>query len=116
MCAAPYTVCLLFWVAKLGNSHVFQSNEKTNDIGGCHTFISAHCDKFLFFHLDKYKKMASLNLKGCMILDDQFPGFSKDLFLLPKHYEDCIDRLLIPGGLIQVKKCFCQSVAEISRC
>ena len=45
---------------------------------------------------------ASLNLKGCMTIEDDFPGYSKDLFVVPKHYEDSIERLLIPSGLIQV--------------
>lgn len=47
--------------------------------------------------------MSTLNLKGCMTIEDDFPGYSKDLFIFPKHYEDCVDRLLIPAGLIQVR-------------
>ena len=31
-CGAPYTVCLLIWVAKLETSHVLQCNKKL--IGG----------------------------------------------------------------------------------
>ena len=27
MCGAPYTICLLTWVAKLETSHVLQSNK-----------------------------------------------------------------------------------------
>jgi len=46
--------------------------------------------------------MTSLNLKGCMVIEDDFKGYSKDLFNVPKHYESSIERLLIPSGLIQV--------------
>jgi hypothetical protein len=47
--------------------------------------------------------MASLNLKGCMVIEDDFPGYSKDLFMIPKHYETSVDNVLIPGGVIQVR-------------
>jgi hypothetical protein len=46
--------------------------------------------------------MTSLNLKGCMIIPNDFPGYSRDLFLLPKDYESSVEKLLIPSGLIQV--------------
>ena len=46
--------------------------------------------------------MTSLNLTGCMIIPENFPGYPKDLFLVPKHYESSIEKLLIPSGLIQV--------------
>ena len=46
MCAAPYTVCLLFWVAKLETSHVLQSN-KNKWYRGRHTFIIVHSKQTL---------------------------------------------------------------------
>jgi hypoxanthine phosphoribosyltransferase len=47
--------------------------------------------------------MASLNLKGCMVIEDDFPGYPKDLFMIPKHYETSVESVLIPGGVIQVR-------------
>jgi hypothetical protein len=47
--------------------------------------------------------MASLNLKGCMVIPDDFEGYPKDLFMIPKHYESSVDSVLIPGGVIQVR-------------
>ena len=46
--------------------------------------------------------MASLNLENCLNIPDDFDGYSKTLFNIPKHYEDCVGNVLIPAGLVQV--------------
>ena len=46
--------------------------------------------------------MASLNLENCLNIPDDFEGYSKTLFNIPKHYEDCVGNVLIPAGLVQV--------------
>merc|ERR1739836_131927 len=46
--------------------------------------------------------MASLNLEHCLNIPDDFEGYSKTLFNIPKHYEDCVGNVLIPAGLVQV--------------
>ena len=43
----------------------------------------------------------SLNLENCMNIPDSFEGHSTKLFCIPKHYEDYIESVLIPVGLIQ---------------
>ena len=48
------------------------------------------------------EKMASLNLKNCLSIPDDFDGYSKNLFCIPKHYEACVGNVLIPAGVIQV--------------
>ena len=48
--------------------------------------------------------MASLNLENCLNIPDDFEGYSKTLFNIPKHYEDCVGNVLIPAGLVQVHK------------
>ena len=48
------------------------------------------------------KIMASLNLKNCLSIPDDFDGYSKNLFCIPKHYEACVGNVLIPAGVIQV--------------
>ena len=53
--------------------------------------------------------MASLNLKGCMVIPDDFEGYPKDLFMIPKHYESSVESVLIPGGVIQVSQSFSHS-------
>jgi len=45
--------------------------------------------------------MASLNLEHCLNIPDDFEGYSKTLFNIPKHYEDCVGNVLIPAGLVQ---------------
>ena len=47
--------------------------------------------------------MASLNLEHCLNIPDDFEGYSKTLFNIPKHYEDCVGNVLIPAGLVQVR-------------
>ena len=47
--------------------------------------------------------MASLNLKNCMNIPDDFEGYNKELFCIPKHYEDSVGNVLIPAGIIQVR-------------
>ena len=47
--------------------------------------------------------MASLNLKNCMNIPDDFEGYNKELFCIPKHYEDSVGNVLIPAGVIQVR-------------
>jgi len=32
---------------------------------------------------------------------DDFPGYSQDMFCIPKHYEDDLESVLIPSGIIQ---------------
>merc|ERR1711915_655376 len=34
-------------------------------------------------------------------IPDHFPGYSKELFCIPKHYDDSISSVLIPHGVIQ---------------
>ena len=46
--------------------------------------------------------MASLNLERCMNIPDDFEGYDKKLFCIPKHYEACVGNVLIPAGVIQV--------------
>ena len=48
--------------------------------------------------------MTSLNLKDCVNIPDDFDGYPKDLFCFPGHYEDSVDKILIPNGIIQVRK------------
>jgi len=57
---------------------------------------------FLFQTGELNPAMASLNLKGCMVIPDDFEGYPKDLFMIPKHYESSVESVLIPGGVIQV--------------
>ena len=45
--------------------------------------------------------MASFNLENCLNIPDDFDGYSKTLFNIPKHYEDCVGNVLIPAGLVQ---------------
>ena len=60
-------------------------------------------DKTRFFHIKLFgTKMSSLNLKRCMNIPDDFEGYSKNLFCIPKHYEDSVGNVLIPAGIIQV--------------
>ena len=33
-------------------------------------------------------------------IDDDSPGYRKDMFCIPRHYEDDLERVLIPAGLI----------------
>ena len=47
--------------------------------------------------------MASLNLEHCLNIPDDFEGYNKTLFNIPKHYEDCVGNVLIPAGLVQVR-------------
>ena len=44
---------------------------------------------------------ASLNLENCMNIPDSFEGYSTKMFCIPKHYEDYVDKVLIPAGMIQ---------------
>jgi hypoxanthine phosphoribosyltransferase len=44
---------------------------------------------------------ASLNLEDCMNIPDSFDGYSTKMFCIPKHYEDYIDKVLMPHGMIQ---------------
>jgi hypoxanthine phosphoribosyltransferase len=45
--------------------------------------------------------MTSLNLKRCINIPDDFEGYSKDVFCVPKHYEDSISSILVSQGTIQ---------------
>ncbi len=46
--------------------------------------------------------MASLNLDNCLSIPDDYEGYSKNLFNIPKHYEACVGNVMIPAGMIQV--------------
>ena len=46
--------------------------------------------------------MASLNSDHILNIADDFEGYPKQLFNIPKHYEDCVGNVLIPSGLVQV--------------
>ncbi len=48
--------------------------------------------------------MASLNLENCLSIPDDYEGYSKNLFNIPKHYESCVGNVMIPAGMIQVKQ------------
>ena len=45
---------------------------------------------------------SSLNLENCLSIPDDFEGYNKKNFNIPKHYEDCVGNVLIPAGLVQV--------------
>jgi len=34
-------------------------------------------------------------------IQDDFPGYSKELFCIPKHYQEAVSSVLIPHGVIQ---------------
>ena len=44
--------------------------------------------------------MSSLNLSRCINIPDDFEGYSKDVFCIPKHYEDSLSTVLVPEGMI----------------
>jgi len=44
--------------------------------------------------------MASLNLDRCLNIPDDYEGYNKDLFCIPNHYEDSINNVLIPNGMV----------------
>ncbi len=46
---------------------------------------------------------ASLELKSCVKIPDDFPGYDVDSFCLPPHYRDSVANVLIPHGQIQVR-------------
>lgn len=46
---------------------------------------------------DKY----SLNMKNCLNIPDDFKGHDHSLFAIPAHYQDSVDDVIIPSGLIQ---------------
>ena len=45
--------------------------------------------------------MASLNMKNCCNIPDDYKGYSSSLFAIPAHYEDSLNEVLLPYGLIQ---------------
>jgi len=45
--------------------------------------------------------MASLNMKSCLNIPDDFKGYDHSLFAIPAHYQDSVDQVIIPSGLIQ---------------
>jgi len=49
--------------------------------------------------LDMHAVGAGIGRKEPMIVDDE-AGYDKDQFLVPKHYRDDIDRVLIPRGIV----------------
>ena len=76
-----------------------------------HLQIKKSCENQLFLLISKFflqssaiKGMASLNLERCMNIPDDFEGYDKKLFCIPKHYEACVGNVLIPAGVIQVFK------------
>ena len=44
--------------------------------------------------------MLSLNLSRCINIPDDFEGYSKDVFCIPKYYEDSLSTVLVPKGMI----------------
>jgi len=48
----------------------------------------------------KKENMSSLNLSRCINIPDDFEGYSKDVFCIPKHYEDSLSTVLVPEGMI----------------
>ena len=45
--------------------------------------------------------MASLNMKNCLNIPDDFGGYDSILFAIPAHYQDSLGNVIIPYGLIQ---------------
>jgi len=45
--------------------------------------------------------MTSLNIKNCLSIPDDFKGYDHSLFAIPAHYQDSVDDVIIPAGLIQ---------------
>lgn len=45
--------------------------------------------------------MASLNMKNCLNIPDDFGGYDSSLFAIPAHYQDSLGNVIIPYGLIQ---------------
>ena len=43
----------------------------------------------------------SLNLKTCINIPDSFEGYNTELFCIPSHYADLVDKVLIPVGMVQ---------------
>lgn len=39
--------------------------------------------------------------KNYVVIPDDFPGYSTDLFCIPSHYQNAIESVLIPCGLVQ---------------
>ena len=35
-----------------------------------------------------------------MVIGDNFEGFDPELFTIPEMYKDCIETVLIPGGMV----------------
>ena len=56
----------------------------------------------LFQATAKKENMSSLNLSRCINIPDDFEGYSKDVFCIPKHYEDSLSTVLVPEGMILV--------------
>ena len=50
--------------------------------------------------------MTSLNRADCINIPDGFDGYSKDVFCIPGHYQDAVENVLIPHGVIQVRSLF----------
>ncbi|KAL3207561.1 hypothetical protein MRX96_010045 [Rhipicephalus microplus] len=39
--------------------------------------------------------------KNCVVIPDNFTGYSTDLFCIPKHYKDDVECVFLPCGLVQ---------------
>ena len=50
------------------------------------------------------------------ITEDFQKIFSPDNFLIPRHYENCVENILIPNGLIQDRVERMHSVKKFEKC
>ncbi|CAG0888109.1 unnamed protein product [Cyprideis torosa] len=50
---------------------------------------------------EKPKREQSFNMGKCVNIPDNFAGYPLDSFCVPKHYEDDLDRIMLPYGLIR---------------
>ena len=39
--------------------------------------------------------------KNCVVIPDDFAGYDKRLYSIPKHYQDLLGNVLIPYGMVQ---------------
>lgn len=53
-------------------------------------------------------------LFGCQQIPDDYTGFPKESFCIPTHFIDCIQSVLIPGGVISDRSVCCVNVERLS--
>lgn len=60
---------------------------------------------------------SKMTAKDCITISDDFEGYSLEMFCLPKHYEDDVESIMIPKGLIcdrieRLARNICREVGE----